>query len=285
MNFIQHIFHLYSTHKIGIGLSLLLSVLLIILGLMEHTLFKVVAYLITLFLSFLIAEFFYYLGSLSYKSWLIKAPREELKVIIGTQIIVSFLLIYWFLIADQATVSQGIKIITLILRLLFVFPIFFLIYFLAVKKYTLEELGILRFDKWYICLPIIILIGGVSYLLFPEGLQFKSVLEEQGYLSFITLGFLTAAIPEEITRNLLQSRLGRVIENKSLAWFITCLFWAMTHIPLFAFRSGDYYNAFIAALGIMPIGLLWGYLNQRYRSIIPSIIIHGTNLWGLNNLF
>jgi membrane protease YdiL (CAAX protease family) len=241
--------------------------------------------LLTLLVAFIISEFIYFSGNFSYESWLIKSPKSELWIIIGTQLIVAMLLIYWFLIADRQSMSSASKMAAFALRILFVFPVFFLIYFLGIKRYTLKELGILNLRRWYVSLPILVLIGGVSYLLFPDGLQFEDIIEEHGYLSLITLGFLTAAIPEEITRNLLQSRLGRVLKSKSLGWFLSSLIWALIHIPLFSFNTGDYYLAFISALGILPIGLFWGYLNQRYRSIIPSIILHGTNLWGLHNLF
>tara|TARA_R110002049_G_scaffold63062_1_gene167838 strand:- start:433 stop:954 length:522 start_codon:yes stop_codon:yes gene_type:complete len=173
----------------------------------------------------------------------------------------------------------------MLLRILFVFPVFFLIYFLAIKKYTLKELGILRFNFWYVSLPLIVLIGGVAYLIFPDGLQFQDVLKTNGYLAFITLGFLTASIPEEITRVLLQTRLYGLLKNKSFAWFSASFVWALFHIPVFMFNGSNYYDACISALGILPLGLLWGYLNERYRSILPSVIIHGTNLWGLQNIF
>ena len=285
MNFRHHIFELLTKHQLAALLSTLLAFALVLLGVQEQSLSKVIAYLLTLFAAFMVSEFIYFSGNFSYDPWLIKSPKKELWIIIGTQVIVAILLVYWFMIADQQSIGSAIKFSAFTLRILFVYPVFFLIYFLAVKRYNLKQLGILNLSRWYVSLPLLILIGGVSYLLFPEGLQFEGILQENGYLSILTLGFLTAAIPEEITRNLLQSRLGRVFRNKSLGWFLSSLVWALVHIPLFSFNAGDYHVAFISALGILPLGLLWGYLNQRYRSIIPSVIIHGTNLWGLQNLF
>lgn len=283
--FRHHILQLLSKHRLAVILSAILVLVLILLGVHEQSVAKVITYLLTLLAAFLVSEFVYFSGNFSYSPWLIKSPKKELWVIIGTQIIVAILLIYWFMLADQQSVSTVFKIAVLVLRLLFVFPIFFLIYFLAIKRYNLKQLGILNLSRWYVCLPIIVLIGGASYLFFPEGLQFEDIILENGYLSLITLGFLTAAVPEEITRNLLQSRLGLVLKSKSLGWFLSSLVWALIHIPLFSFKTGNHYNAFISSLGILPLGLLWGYLNQRYRSIIPAVIIHGTNLWGIHNLF
>lgn len=285
MNFKHHILQLTSKHQLAVILSSLLVLALVILGIQERSISKVITYLLTLLAAFIVSEFIYFSGNFSYDPWLIKSPKKELWIIIGTRVIVASLLIYWFMIADQQSVNKSFKIAALILRVLFVYPVFFLLYFLAVERYNLKQLGILNLSRWYIALPILVLVGGVSYLLFPEGLQFEGIVQQYGYLSLITLGFLTAAIPEEITRNLFQSRLGRVLKSKSLGWFISSFVWAMLHIPLFSFNTGDYYAAIISALGILPLGLFWGYLNQRYRSIIPSVLLHGTNLWGLQNLF
>lgn len=282
----KHLHLLFKNYKLGFLLGVVLSLALMVLAFIEDSLLKVVIYLLTLFGGFLLSEFFYHKKKIKNLEWEVIHPKNEFYVIAFTQIVVVSLTIFWFLVVDHSTVNFVVKIITLVLRLLFVFPIFLLVYFLAIKKYTLKQLGILGFDHWYVSLPIILLIGGVSYLFFPDGLQFKAILKENGYHSLITLGFLTAAIPEEITRSLFQSRLGIMLNNKIIAWFAASVLWAVIHIPLFTFNTnGNYYDAIISALGILPIGLLWGYLNERYKSIIPSVLIHGTNLWGLHNIF
>ena len=168
--------------------------------------------------------------------------------------------------------------------------VFYLIYFLGIRKYKARQIGIWGFKYWFVGIPLIILIGGVAYLSFPEDMQFQSELNQGGVSvlmkNFLLLGLLTAAIPEEIARTLFQSRLSIVMKNKALAWFFVSIIWALQHIPLFSFQSdGSYYGATISALGIIPIGMLWGYLNERYKSIVPSVLIHATNLWGLQNIF
>ncbi|WP_408029568.1 CPBP family intramembrane glutamic endopeptidase [Tenacibaculum xiamenense] len=244
-----------------------------------------IIYLIVMLGAFLISEFVVFSGRFKFKDWNIKEPKKELYVIFLTQIITCFLLVYWFAIAKQKVESSLVKIVLFSGRILFVFPVFFIIYFVGIKKYSLRQLGVLSFYNWYVSLPIIILIGGVTYLTFPESLQFNSILKQNGGSAFLVLGFLTAAIPEEITRVLIQSRLSRVLKDKSWGWFLASFLWALLHIPTFAKSSGDYIGATFSALGILPIGLLWGYLNERYKSIIPSVLIHGTNLWGLQNIF
>ncbi len=286
MSYLSHLTNLLKRHQIAGILTLLLTVGLITLGSIENHLPKTFGYLTVMGACFLLSEFIYFIGKPTVTAWKIKNPKQELIVTFLAILIASLLLVYWFIWINHAEVSKTVRIITMILRLLFAFPIFLLIYFLAFAKYKPSEIGIWNFKYWFVAIPIIILIGGATYLLFPEGMQFQAEFETRGIQGFILLGFLTAAIPEEIARNFFQTRLGNVIQNKSIAWFLVSFFWALQHIPLFAFNGGDnYYHATISALGILPIGLLWGYLNERYKSIIPSVMIHGTNLWGIQNIF
>ncbi|WP_424963690.1 CPBP family intramembrane glutamic endopeptidase [Ekhidna sp.] len=282
--YLNHLSQLLTRHKLGVVFAAILTVVLLVLGNYYETLPKTLTYLLTIGGCFLISEFFFYSGKMNLDKRRIDHAKTELLVIVVCQVIVVFMLFYWFVLSDPQDLGKPVKIAVMIVRLLFAFPVFFLIYFVGIKRYTFRQLGF-HFRYWYIALPLIVLIGGVSYLVFPDGLQFQDVLKENGYLAFVTLGFITAAIPEEFTRNLLQTRLAKVLNSQSIGWIIASLFWALTHIPSFGSQNGDFAGAAASALGILPIGLLWGYLNERYKSIIPSILIHGTNLWGLQNIF
>jgi len=33
------------------------------------------------------------------------------------------------------------------------------------------------------------------------------------------------------------------------------------------------------------MGLLWGYMTHRTKSLLPAVLVHGFNLWGLHNSF
>ena len=285
MKYKKHFYRLFLRHWLAFLLSALLAVSLIAVGLLEHRLEKTITYLTVMMLCFLLSEFIYLSGQPVLRQWKIKSPKKELTIVILVTLIASSLLIYWFVFVDQENTGQVIRIVTMLLRLLFIFPVFLLIYFLAIRRYRPHEIGLWNFKYWYVSLPLIILIGGVTYLTFPEGIQFVTEFQKSGLQGFLVFGFLTAAIPEEVARNLLQSRLDRVINSKSVAWFSVSLIWALQHIPLFGSKSGDYYMATISAMGILPIGLLWGYLNERFKSIVPSVLIHGTNLWGIHNIF
>ena len=285
MNFITHLKQLLFKYKQAALLGVLLSIILSILSIVTESNYKIVIYLVTMICAFLISEFIFFTGKFRFNDWKIKQPKRELYIILCIQIVVSVLFIYWFTISKGQQENNIVRTIVLAGRILFAFPIFILIYFIGVKKYSFKQLGILSFNNWYVSVPIIIIIGAATYLTFPESLQFKDVLKQNGISAFITLGFLTAAIPEEITRVLLQSRLSRVLKNKSWGWFLASLIWALLHIPTFARGSSNYFDATCGALAILPIGLLWGYLNERYKSIIPAVLIHGTNLWGLQHIF
>ncbi|MCE7994739.1 MAG: CPBP family intramembrane metalloprotease [Roseivirga sp.] len=282
--YLLHVVKLVRRHKLAFVFALATGLVLVAFGLYHGTMPKVIAYLSTLVACFLVSEFIHYHGKIKLDAWRIDRPHMELKVVLICELIVVLLLSWWFVLANPQSMTPPLKLAILVIRLLFAFPIFFLIYFLAVRKYSLAQLGF-RFKYWFVSIPLIVIIGGVSYMGFPEGIQFEDMLEEHGYLAFLTLGFLTAAIPEEITRHLFQSRLSVVMKSKSFGWFFASLVWALLHIPSFGNSSGDYVSASLSAIGILPIGLFWGYLNQRHRSIIPSILIHGTNLWGLQNIF
>jgi hypothetical protein len=39
----------------------------------------------------------------------------------------------------------------------------------------------------------------------------------------------------------------------------------------------------MSSVRIIPIGLMCGYLTHRTKSIIPSVLVHGSNFWGLQN--
>ena len=177
MKFHQHLTSLLARHKAGVFLSFLLAGVLLILGSLEASLMKTTSYLLVMFGGFLLSEFIYYKRNADFKGWQIKRPRKELWVVILAVSVASMLFIFWFIIVDQNTVSRTTSVVALILRVLFVFPVFLLVFFLGFKKYKPGEIGIWGFRFWFVSIPIIMLLGGVSYLLFPEGMQFKQQLQ------------------------------------------------------------------------------------------------------------
>lgn len=286
-NFFAHLKTLINQYKSAVTIVLMVGLLLAVISYIGGHGSKVYIYLITLLGAVLISEFYLFIKGAGNEEtdWTIKSPKNELLIIICSQVLIAALLVFWFNMAKQQVDSLALKYSLLILRLMFGFPIFLFLYFVVIKKYRLKELGITNVQSWYICAPLILLIGLMTFLMFPEGMQFQQVVAQSGILSLFLLGFLTAAIPEEVTRVLLQSRLSRVSNSQTLGWFLASSIWAVLHLPIFLAGSDAHWPAIANAVAILPIGLFWGYLNQRYKSIIPSVIIHGTNLWGLHNIF
>ncbi len=104
----------------------------------------------------------------------------------------------------------------------------------------------------------------------------------------LALGLLVAALPEELYRFLLQSRLGALLRNPAAGWLLASFLWAFGHLPFHmkeAFLSlSGLAQGLRVSVALMPLGLLWGYLTHRSRSVLPAVLVHGTNLWGLHNV-
>jgi membrane protease YdiL (CAAX protease family) len=65
--------------------------------------------------------------------------------------------------------------------------------------------------------------------------------------------------------------LGVFLNNKASGWFAASTLWALMHYPC----HPNYW--FIVS--IIPFGLFLGYVTYQTKSIVPSVLIHGTNLW------
>jgi membrane protease YdiL (CAAX protease family) len=75
-----------------------------------------------------------------------------------------------------------------------------------------------------------------------------------------------------------------VFHNKAWGWLIATTIWAFMHAPKWYWESKDLVEVILASIVRIPLGLMWGYLTHRTKSILPSVLVHGTNYWGLQNL-
>jgi membrane protease YdiL (CAAX protease family) len=165
----------------------------------------------------------------------------------------------------------------------FVFPIFIAIVMLLVWRYTPRALGFRWSPSCWVFLPVLLVTAGTALLVAPQDLTIGLILQETGVLGALWMGFVVAALSEEFLRLLLQTRLGAVLNNAGLAALITALIWACMHAPKWIGEGGSAVEGLLGALHIVPLGLLWGYLTHRTRSIVPAILVHGLNVWGLQN--
>jgi membrane protease YdiL (CAAX protease family) len=176
----------------------------------------------------------------------------------------------------------GLIKLVLLPLLLFMFPIALAIY-LLLKKYKLPNLG-LRLNGLLLVLPIVFISAIINHYVSPQSLTLTAVLEESGgWFGAIFSGFIVAALSEEFFRFVGQTRLGAYFNNKGIAWFVTSLLWAFMHAPKWYGEELNMTEAVLGSLRIVPIGLMWGYLTHRTKSILPSVLVHGMNVWGLQN--
>ena len=249
----------------------------------EGKILKMSAYLGAILLAALVTDFLSAKFAPGDADFPAKSPVKELKFLFAVQIIVVILTIIRFQIFTDWQHTEFVrKLPLLMLMALFVFPAVPLITFFR-WKYSLRDLGFRRRGLW-LGLPIVLIIGAAALLFAPEDMNFGKMYQEMGLFQMILVGFFVAAIPEELTRVLMQTRIGKVFENYAVGWLTASAVWAFIHLPNFySHNTQGIVSAVWGVLAILPIGLLWGYMTHRTRSILPAAIVHGTNLWGLHD--
>jgi membrane protease YdiL (CAAX protease family) len=168
--------------------------------------------------------------------------------------------------------------------LLFTFPIALALIYLIYYRYRPKELGI-NLHYWHLPLLIHLIFGGITLAVVPGNSHWHSFIGQYGLLGALFTGLITAALPEEFTRMLLQTRLGFACRNKGLGFVIATFIWACMHIPVDRYHDprASLISVLSGSLVVMPIGFLWGYLTHRTKSLVPAVLVHGLNLWGLQN--
>ena len=152
-------------------------------------------------------------------------------------------------------------------------------------RYKPRELGV-NLNYWWLAVPLHAIVGGITMLVAYESSHWKEGWEEFGWQGMLLTGVLGAALSEEYVRMLLQTRLSKWLNNAGTGFVLATLVWALMHVPV-AIRNNpdkEIWLLMIASISIMPIGFLWGYLTHRTKSLLPAVLLHGFNLWGLQNL-
>jgi len=179
-------------------------------------------------------------------------------------------------------IERGIFLVLM----MFVFPIGLALLYLFGYRYKLRELGI-TMKRWYLGPVVVGLIGTMAFVVAPGGILWKKLIHSWGLWWLLWIGFVEAALSEEFTRMLLQTRLGAAFRSTGMGFVTATFLWACLHIPEFhaANLHGTWLSAFLSTLQIMPIGFLWGYLTHRTKSLLPAVLVHGLNFWGLQNFY
>ncbi len=215
---------------------------------------------------------------------MVKKPGKE-TFLIALYFLLAFIFLYFRYMAPIKWEDLNVKIKLLLVPILFlfVFPLGLTIT-LFVLRYKLKDLGI-RFSGLLIAIPVIAIIAVTGLLFAPHDFTFSTVYEEEGGLfGLLVEGFIIAGLLEEFWRFIAQTRFAAFLKNKGLGWFIATVLWALMHVPTFYNQGHSITDAFLGALSKIPLGLLWGYMTIRTKSIWPSVLVHGMNMWGLQNV-
>lgn len=212
----------------------------------------------------------------------VRKPAREAAFIVGFCILGYLVMFGRFAWLDWAKLPGPVKLACLPL-FGFVFPMFSAV-LLLIWKYRPRDLGFRWCASAWVFFPVLALVAGTAILVVPQDLTWKRAFQEAGGVpSLLFTGFISAALSEEFLRLTLLSRLGALWGN-GIAWFIAAVLWAFLHMPKVVGDGTPIGTSALGCLYIVPIGLLWGYMTHRTRSIWPAIICHGLNLWGLQNI-
>ena len=217
------------------------------------------------------------------KEFPIKKPvwRELATIIICTLLGTMFLIVRFH--GGWETMNPWLKLAFFPL-IIFAFPIVIALIFLFRYKYKPTELGG-NARYWYLAIFIHIIVGSITLLTAPDRSHWTEAYKEMGIAGLLFTGLISSALPEEFLRMLLQTRLGRAFKDMGLGLVVTSFIWCAMHLPVES-QGEKEFNWSLHAIRIftlMPIGFLWGYIIHRTRSLLPSVLIHGFNLWGLQN--
>ncbi len=257
---------------------LLLALMVVYIGYQSGHLKQSLVYLPALWLCTFIIDL-YLFWKPSQQTFEVKnSKRESLYIILSAILGSVFLLIRFSGHWEQFTGLTKLMVMPL---LLCTFPIALAVIML-VLKYKPKDLGF-RLPFLIPALPVIFIIGLSTYFIAPLNIKFTEAISQEGLLATLFTGIITAALAEEFWRLLAQTRLAVLFNNAALGWLIASIIWAFMHTPKWYYESHNFYETIFGAIRIIPIGLMWGYMTYKTKSIFPAILVHGTNLWGLQN--
>lgn len=213
-------------------------------------------------------------------------PKKELFIAILFALIgMIFLTLNYMSRSNLLIDSIFIKIPIGLGTIIFAMPAGIFIY-LLIKRYKILSLG-LRIQPWiYILLGVGVwgFTGIFAYVFNKDGMLWEMAYSELGGVSGIILqGVIGAALVEEFSRFIIQSRFEKVYKTYGLNILVATLIWAFMHIPMTYFKGNSISETLIYCIQIIPIGFVWGFLTQKTKSFLPSTIAHGLNLWGFQN--
>lgn len=273
-----------SNHPVGITFLVIICGAMLGYSYSTGTLLHAVGYLFAVWLGIFIIDAVVIAKPAGEPVFIIKrdVKKELLLIITCTLLGAIFLCIRFF--SDWANLPGMVKLAAIPL-IVFTFPIVPGLIFLFGYKYTFKELGInLRY--WYLPILLHLVWGGITLLVAYDKSHWGEAMKEYSILNFLFTGLITAALSEEFSRMLMQTRLGAASGNMFTGIFVSSMVWSAMHIPIGYSQSPAGFSATEAIMStafLIPLGIFWGYLTHRTQSILPAILMHGFNMWGLQN--
>lgn len=262
------------------ALVLLAAIAVVVYGAQHDRLPKAIAYLVAMTAAaFLVDLFTHWKGSAP--AYPVRQPRREALIVLGCIVLGYITLFLRFAWLDWEQVPGLVRLAILPL-FGFVFPIIVALIMLWFT-YKPRDLGFRFPMSGWMFAPILLVTAGTAWLVAREDLTIGPILAEEGWTGLLLLGFFSAGLPEEFSRMLLQTRVGAWLKNPSLGWLIATVLWAFMHAPKWIGEGADMYEGVMSSVRIIPLGLLWGYMTHRTRSLLPATLVHGMNVWGLQN--
>lgn len=213
----------------------------------------------------------------------VKKPVRESVLILASVLIGTTGMMLRFTWLDWEQTAGIVRLLVAGMMILFTFPIV-VGAVLLLSRYKLKDLGFRISPLIFTGVLSLVITAGTAFLVAPDGIKYHAIIKEVGGIGgMLFMGFITAALPEEFLRLILQTRLGALFNDKALAWYLACLLWAFLHFPKWYGEGGDMFEGVFGAIRIIPLGLMWSYMIHRTKNIFPSIIAHGLNIWGLQN--
>ena len=269
-------------NNLSVFLCLVVTALLVLyVAFRHHAMPQGVAYMAVLWLCSFFIDLYAIKQPDTFEFEVRQPKRESQYVILCVCLGLVFLVIRNADIVDWQHLRGFVKLAIMPL-VAFVFPIGLAI-ILLLLKYKPRDLGF-RLKGLILIIPILALFITTIYFIAPQRLTFNAVIEESGgILGALYSGFIMAGLSEEFFRVVGQTRFAAWTKSKGLGWFITSCIWAFMHAPKWYSDGHDLTEALLGSIRIIPLGLMWGYLTHRTKSILPSVIVHGLNVWGLQN--
>jgi len=216
----------------------------------------------------------------------VKEPKKELAVAILFAVLGMLFLTLNFMLKSNTIPDKIFTKIPIGLgSIIFAMPLGIFMY-LLIKRYKIMKLGLTTRPKFSIILGLIIwgLTGLFAYFFNKEGILWARAYEEfGGIMGIILQGVIGAALFEEFSRFVVQSRFEKVFKTNGINILFATTIWAFMHFPVTFFKGADLTGTLVYCIQIIPIGVIWGYMTQRTKSIVPATLAHGINLWGFQN--